>query len=583
MAQKKLNTRLRVIILSIIFVSLCTPIHLFSQKIKESDIPEVVQETFLNEHPMAKIKEWTIENKLYVAIIKEDKMDGKVYIKADGEWELTKFETSPRELPVKITKYIKDNYPNFIISECSIAINSTDRTHYYLEVKRTGIGAGLPSKLKFSTVGDLINRDDPEGFTIQETASEEELARRERLAKNPDAKKRGVGKEEEKKEPDYIISQGSVPAPVIKAYTKKVRNAEKPIWKHKEGDTTYTVECIYRDLKTKAIFHENGKWIETRSEMLEKTMYGAVRKFLNEHYSGFKYVYAEKILRADRNNGYEARIIQKKHSKNKLETLLVFDKSGRIFKTHLPEDVITKEENTPSATDIKFAEKFEKDKENLADGSETMKNREISVRELPSPVTIYIKSNYPEFRTKNAYFTEDEELGDGYQVRVQKDGINQPFVELFFDTFGKFLRSEDNLGTEVIAEVEIPADLAYEVNAPEAVKTGFTAKFPKIANVSWEEVNDDYEANYEDRRGKQKALFSTDGTWLSTASQLNPDNVPTTIRDYLKKNHGKRTEITKAWLVKKNDRKSYYKVEILNKKTSIDDILEFTRTGKLVE
>lgn len=584
MAQKKLNTRLKVIILSIIFISLCTPIHLFSQKIKKSDVPQVVQETLVREHPMAKIKEWSIEDKLYVAIINEDGMSGRVFIEADGKWELSKFETSTRELPAKITDYVKNNYPNFIVSECCIAINPTDRTYYYLEVKRTGIGAGLPSKLKFSTIGDLMHRDDPEGFTIQETATENEVERRERLAKNPDERNKDKKNKEEKKEPDYIISQGSVPAPVTKTYLKKFRGETNPIWKHKEGDTTYAVECVYRELKNKAIFHENGTWIETRSEMQEKTMFGAVRKFLNEHYSGFKYVYAEKIVRADKNNGYETRIIQKKHSKSKLETLLVFDKSGRIFKTYLPEEIIQKEKQTQSSTDIKFAEKFEQDKENLANGTQKMKNTEINIRELPSPIISYIKDNYSEFRTKNAYFIEDEDLGNAYHVKVQKDGINQPSVELFFDKSGVFLRSEDNLGKEVIAQPVISAEEAvYEISVPEVIKTAFATKYPKITSATWEEVNDDYEANYEDRRGKQKALFSMDGTWLSTASQLNPDNVPTSIKDYLKKNHGKRTEITKAWLLKKNDRKTYYKVEILDKKTSIDDVLEFTQTGKLVE
>ncbi|MDY0217083.1 MAG: PepSY-like domain-containing protein [Bacteroidales bacterium] len=584
MAQKKQNTRLKVIILSIIFISLCTPIHLFSQKIKKSDVPEVVQQTLLREHPMAKIREWSIEEKLFVAIITEDGMRGRVFIKADGEWELTKFETSPRELPVKITKYVKDNYPNFIISECSLAITSTDRTHYYLEVKRTGIGAGLPSKLKFSTVGDLIKRDDPEGFTIQETATEKEVEKRERVAKNPDAGKKEKKSKEEEKAPDFIINESLVPVPVAKTFSKRFRGAINPVWKYKEGDTTYTVECLHRELKTSGLIHEDGTWIETRSEMPEKSMFGAVNKFLNEHYRGYKYVYAEKIVRADKNNGYETRIIQKKHSKSKLETLLIFDKSGRIFKTHLPEDVVKPEEQIRTATDIKFAEKFEKEKESLIDGARKTRNTEISIRELPSPILSYIKDNYSDFRTKNAYFIEDEDLGNAYQIKVQKDGINQPFVELFFDKFGVFLRSEDDQGKEILAHSETSeVPQIDEVNVPEIVKKAFVAKYPKITAVNWEETNDGYEATYDDRKGKQKALFSPDGTWISTSSQVNPDNVPSSIKEYIKKNHGKRTEITKAWLVKKNDKKTYYRVEILDKRTSIDDELEFTQSGKLVE
>lgn len=589
MAQKKQNTPLKVIILSIIFISLCMPIHLFSQKIKKSDVPQNVQESLVREHPMAKIKEWSIEDKLYVAIINEDGMHGKVFIKADGTWELSKFDTPTREIPAKIMDYIKTNYPNFVVSESCISTNLTDRTFYYLEVKRTGIGAGLPSKLKFSTTGNLINREDPEGFTIQETATEEELTKRERIAKNPDeGKKRKKSKEKEEegenKEPDFIINESQLPAAVAKTFSKKLRGAANPVWKYKEGDTIYAVECVFRELKTSALFHENGTWIETRSEMLEKSMFGSVNKFLNEHYKGFKYVYAEKIVRADKNNGYETRIIQKKHSKSKLETLLIFDKGGRILKTFLPEDIVKQEEQVRTATDIKFAEKFEKEKESLVDGARKTRNTEISIRELPSPILSYIKDNYSDFRTKNAYFIEDEDLGNAYQIKVQKDGINQPFVELFFDKFGVFLRSEDDQGKEIVAQSEIATEeIEEKQSVPEIVKVAFATKYPKITAVNWEETNDGYEATYDDRKGKQKALFMIDGIWISTASEVNPDNVTTSIKDYIKKNHGKRTEITKAWLVKKNDKKTYYKVEILDRKTNIDDILEFTQAGKPVE
>ena len=135
-----------------------------------------------------------------------------------------------------------------------------------------------------------------------------------------------------------------------------------------------------------------------------------------------------------------------------------------------------------------------------------------------------------------------------------------------------------------MAQSEIATEeIEEKQSVPEIVKVAFATKYPKITDVDWAETDKGYEANYDDRKGKQKALFMIDGTWISTASEVNPDNVTTSIKDYIKKNHGKRTEITKAWLVKKNDKKTYYKVEILDRKTNIDDILEFTQAGKPVE
>lgn len=586
MTQVSFN-KVKMSVIALTFMFFMMNSFVYAQKIKTTDVPEVVQEALLREHPMAKLKEWMIEEKMYIAIVVEDGVKGKVYIQSDGEWEISKFEAPIREMPAKISEYIKTNYPNFIISESSYAQNKTDKTFYYLEVKRTGIGAGLPSKLKFTTAGDLINREDPPGFTVQETATQNEVQKNKRVATNPDAvPKEEKTKKPEKKLPDYLISESSVPGPVMKTFNKRFMKAEKVQWFHKEEDSLYTAKCVFREINNQVIISASGAWVETRTEMSEETLFASVKKYLDVNFKGHKLVYADKIMRADKSNGYSAIIYEKANLKDKLETKLVFDKSGKILKTYYPN--ITDAGTTPkeSSLDRKFSNSYETDQENLKDGEEKMKNQEVKEKELPSPINRYIATNYPGFRTKKCYFIEDADLGNVYQIKVQRDGINQPSVELFFDKFGNFIRSEDDKGVEKTAEpvvTETVVETVSEVTPPDAVKTAFTAKFPKITSVRWEEENDGFLGSFDDKKGIQKVMFMPDGTWEYSANQMNSESLSDIIKDHIKKNHGKKVQITKAWIVKKKDKKTYYKVEILDPKTKSENVLEYTNSGKPVE
>lgn len=585
MTRKMYFQRAIISLIAIMSVLVLSTTASFAQKIKTSDVPDVVQEALIREHPMAKLKEWVIEDKTYVAFVVEDGIKGRVFIKSDGEWEISKFETPVREMPAKITDYIKLNYPNFIISECSYAQNTKDKTFYYLEVKRTGIGAGLPSKLKFSTTGDLINREDPPGFSIQETATESEIQKNKRVATNPDAvPKEEKTKKPEKKLPEDLISDASVPGPVKKTFDKRFMRAEKVQWYHKEGDSLYTAKCVFREINNTVKIAESGAWVETRTEMGEDNLFASVKKYLNDNFKGHKLVYADKIMRADKNNGYSAIIYEKANIKDKYETKLLFDKSGKILKTIYPD--VTETTNNPkeSSLDKKFSKTYDSNQDNVNDVDEKMKNSEVKEKELPSPITKYCTVNYPGFRIKKSYFIEDADLGNVYQLRVQRDGINQPYVNLFFDKFGNFIKSEDDKGVEktvepvIVENTEMPA----EIVVPDTVKQAFALKFPKITSIRWEELDGGYEGSFDDKKGVQKAMFMKNGTWMYTANQMNPESVSDLIKDDIKKNHGKKSEITKAWIVKKNDKKTYYRVEIKDKKTNEEEVLEYTNSGKLV-
>lgn len=558
----------------------------FGQKVNANDVPTKVSETLVQEYPMAKLRDWYIEDNLYVAHVVEDRVRGRVFINSNGEWQLTKFEAPVRELPAVITEYVNKEYPNFSISESSFAQDPKIRNYYFLEVKRSGIGVGQPSTLKFDINGHLVERNDPPGFTIQETATADEVARKRRVATNPDAKEPKERKQKKAKQadiPENLISESSLPELVKRTFTKRFRSAKDPQWFKGKEDTLYTVKCVFRETNTIATFDEDGAWVETRTEMGPKNLFAKVSKFLDEHYRGYNLVYADKIMRADKNNGYSAVIIERKYRKEKYETRLLFDRSGNIFKTFLPEFEDEDEDEGDSSIDRRYRKAYEEDYENISDAGSKMTNREISAKELPGAVSSYVLNNYPGTSIKNSFYIEDEDMGKVYQVRVQREGLNQVATDLYFDVFGNFIRSYDDTGEEIVNEEVTEEISVIKLIVPDPIQNAFKQKYPRITQAEWDEIYGTYEALFIDRNKTTKVGFDESGNILYTSNKILPENLSERIRKYIRKEYGKRNEVKEAWMVRKADRKTYYQATLVDKRTQEETELEFTSSGVLVE
>ena len=112
--MKKLG-RLFVFIFVIQIVTISNQ-FLFAQKLKTTDVPADVTQTLEFQYPYVKVISWVKEGTVYVANIKDEGSVGKVYVSSEGTWLRTTFNVPTAELPSTIVEYVKQNYPDFIIS-----------------------------------------------------------------------------------------------------------------------------------------------------------------------------------------------------------------------------------------------------------------------------------------------------------------------------------------------------------------------------------------------------------------------------------------------------------------------------------
>jgi hypothetical protein len=144
------NKLLIILLLSVFQVVVFNNNILSAQKLKPSEVPSDVVETLEEQYSYVKVTGWTKEGQTYVASIKDGSTSGKVYLSGAGEWIRTLFTVPINELPSTITEYVKENYPEYLISVSALEEKEDVSTHYYLEVREDAVGS-KPSVLTFSS------------------------------------------------------------------------------------------------------------------------------------------------------------------------------------------------------------------------------------------------------------------------------------------------------------------------------------------------------------------------------------------------------------------------------------------------
>ena len=366
-------------------------LSLNAQKLKTDDVPGDVTQSFLSEYPSAKISSWVLEGDQYVANFKDDGSVGKAYFKNDGTWIRSTYDIPTSEIPLSISKYVTDNYPNYEISVCHLRELPKTNTHYYLEVRFPEVGGkDLPSVLTFDYAGNLMKREDPEGFVLrtdeparpaatapkptknenagpaqkpskvektEEPAAPAQPTRVEVVkndapavsekpgkvdnskapkdepsakAEKPKKEKKGKGEVEEPFDPwaKYAIDEKKVPTNVQKMFKKKATKPENTQW-FLVGET-YIGKCVVRELPVEVYISKKGAWKKTYSYMLQERITSAMVKHIETYYKGYKFIKAFKELRADKQNKVYVEFYEKKNYKKKIPTGIWFDeKIGR--------------------------------------------------------------------------------------------------------------------------------------------------------------------------------------------------------------------------------------------------------------
>jgi len=502
-----------------------------AQKLKPADVPADVTQTLEFQYPYVKVVGWLKDGDNYVASVKDQGSSGKVYISSTGEWLYTHFDVPQNELPSAVMGYVRQNYPDFVVSESCLEEKDNEKTNYYLEVKPDGVGM-KPSILLFSTTGrnELVSRTDPEDFK-DPLAPEEKPAPKapapkadkpvadkpaankpapkapadkpvkETTPKEPKPVKEPAPKEEKpkKEKPEEVVTdehgnvaikESTVPDIVKKALAKKVMRPEELNWF--KIDSCYVAKCVYSGKKTAVYIKPNGMWDKTLTVLPEESVTGPMLKHLNDFYKGFRFKTAVREQRADKKDKTMVDFYEKANYKAKLVTTVIFDKTGKLIRTIDP----------------------------------------------------------------------DYQLGES----TDKGSPEDDALDKYYEKMNMTLDNDDSK------------------SVPENVKAAFKLKYPRVTNVEWIEDDEmNYQAVYFSARGKEICVFNNYGEIVETMVMGKVENLSSTIDEYIKKNY-KGFKVTEFYTVRKMAEKlNCYKVYISNKKTNEEEILWFNTSGRPLE
>ncbi|MCR4872203.1 MAG: PepSY-like domain-containing protein [Bacteroidales bacterium] len=548
------NKLLFVLLLSVIQLVAVNFNNVFAQKLKPAEVPSDVVETLDEQYSYVKVTGWVKEGQTYVASIKDGSTSGKVYISGAGEWIRTLFNVPVNELPSSITDYVKENFPDYLISVSALEEKEDVSTHYYLEVREDAVGS-KPSVLTFSSSGtnQLLSRDDPEGFRdprvkhpdkIEQAkaAAAEKQAQKEEAAKREAAEKAAAekaAKEAAKNAPKTTAqakpastpaakpasssSSASKPAASQQKESKPKKEKPEPVVKDEHGniaikantvpevvskalvkkvlhpaelnwflvDSMYIARCLNQGKKTAVYIKPNGVWEKTLTIMPEESVTGLMSKHLNDFYPGWRFKSSVKEQRADKDDKTMVEFYEKANYKAKLVTTIFFDKAGKLIRTVDP----------------------------------------------------------------------DYELGGTKKESEEDDALNK-----YYEKMNMSLDNDD------------------ASSVPENVKAAFKLKYPKVNNEVWtEDGYMNYIAAFYTTRGKEFCVFNSYGELTETWVLGKNENLSATIQDYLKKEY-KSYKLKEFYTVKRlADKLTAYKVIVVDKKTQDEQELWFNLSGKPIE
>ena len=548
---KMKNRILFILLISVIQIVIVSNNMVSAQKLKPTEVPSDVVQTLDEQYSYVKVTGWMKDGDNYIANIKDGATNGKVFIAGDGEWIRTLFMVPVNELPSTITEYVKENFPEWIISVSALEEQEEVSTHYYLEVREDAVGS-KPSLLTFASTGQnkLLTREDPEGFKDPTTKHPDKIeqakaAAAERQAEKAEAAKREAeekaaaekaakeaaknapketaakpaaqpkpttasnkpaaepqpGKEakpkKEKPEPvvkdehgNVAIKASSVPDIVSKSLLKKVLHPAELNWFL--VDSMYIARCLNQGKKTAVYINPKGAWEKTLTIMPEESVSGLMAKHLNDFYPGWRFKSAVKEQRADKDDKMMVEFYEKANYKAKLVTTVFFDKAGKLIRTVDP----------------------------------------------------------------------DYELGGGDKKEsAEDDALNKYYEKM---------------------NMELDNDDAASV--PENVKAAFKLKYPKVNNVEWTDNGYmNYRAMFYTTRGKEFCVYNSYGELTETWLMGKNESLSATIQDYLKKEY-KNYKLKEFYTVKRlADKVTAYKVIIVDKKTQEEEELWFNLSGKPIE
>ncbi len=120
----------------LVLVAVLLTVNSYAQKVKETEVPKAVLESFNKNFAGAKVEEWKKEKDGYEAEFDWNKEDLTANFATDGKLLETEAEIATKALPVAITEYMSKNYSGYKIEEAFKMTNAYGKVTYETEVEK---------------------------------------------------------------------------------------------------------------------------------------------------------------------------------------------------------------------------------------------------------------------------------------------------------------------------------------------------------------------------------------------------------------------------------------------------------------
>ena len=131
------------------------------------------------------------------------------------------------------------------------------------------------------------------------------------------------------------------------------------------------------------------------------------------------------------------------------------------------------------------------------------------------------------------------------------------------------------IGFFVCAGCAVQAQKLKLSEVPAAAKTAFAKANPNTT-AEWEKENDSYEVNFKNNGKKMSYVINKSGSILETESEIDVNELPETVKAYVKQ-HNKGAIAKAAEKIVKANGETSYEVKVKNKE------LMFDSNGKMIK
>lgn len=136
----------------------------------------------------------------------------------------------------------------------------------------------------------------------------------------------------------------------------------------------------------------------------------------------------------------------------------------------------------------------------------------------------------------------------------------------------------------LIAGLVCVSFLPSDIEVPAVVSKAFSEKYPEAKDAEWEQENENetaYEAEFKLNKKEMSAVFSANGTWLQTETEVDEKDLPAAVTAAIKKTFSA-YKIEETELLERPNVPLAYEVE-LETKDDKEIVVVFTADGSVLK